>query len=339
METTDQIVKLLNSRDGALFTQADVIKQKYYGNDVYIRGIIEFSNYCVRNCKYCGLRRDNDNVRRYRMSADEIMIRVSEVYGQGIKTIVLQSGDDLAYTRDDICDIIYQVKKKHPDMAVTLSIGERPLGDYKAFFESGADRYLLKHETMNEKLYSLLHPGQTLIQRLKTIQRLKKIGFQTGIGNIIGLPFQKEKDLIKDLIFFKEFDPDMIGTGPFIPQKDTPLAGYASPSLDAVLSFYAFTRIYSKTALIPATTAVATVDRSRGLCLSLASGCNVVMVNFTPEKYRSDYKIYDNSNENSLKDMLIVIEKAQKVACFSRGDSFGHLIVLTETISKKRNTS
>ncbi len=303
-----------------LLQMADRTRKKFCKDEVHLRGIIEFSNYCSRDCLYCGLRRDNKNITRYRMKPGEIVGLAVKIAAQGVNTIVLQSGDDFYYTQKSLCKIISQIKQK-TGAAVTLSIGERPLDDYQAFKDSGADRYLLKHETLNPALYRILHPGQNLKQRLKILEYLKKIGFQVGSGNIVGLPNQSIKDLMRDVLLLKELDVDMAGIGPFIPQKDTPLADQPPGDLDLTLKVLAMARILTKNAHLPATTALASLDRESGYLRALKSGANVIMPDFTPASYQINYRIYDNKIDLSLKKAKQIISKAGRTISRGRGDS------------------
>lgn len=317
-----EILYLLKSDESRkLFKEADRITKSYFGNKIIIRGIAEFSNNCLNNCLYCGLRRDNKNLNRYRMKPRIILEISSKIVKAGIETVVLQSGDDLSYTQSIICKIIKDIKKEHKDTAITLSLGERPLADYKAFFESGADRYLLKHETINEKLYTLLHPGQSFKKRIKILESLRDIGYQVGAGSIIGLPHQSLEDLAEELLFLQDFQPDMIGIGPFLPQKNTPLAKFKAPELNLILRVLALTRILTKDAHIPATTALASLDKNKGQVLALGAGCNVMMADFTPQAFSRDYKIYDNRVKVNLKRIRETVKKAKKEISFEKGDS------------------
>ncbi len=309
--------------DGAekeLFSKADRVRKNYCGDEVHIRGIIEFSNYCSKNCLYCGLRRGNKNVKRYRMKESEITDLACKIASLGLKTVVLQSGDDLYYTRESICEIISEIKK-NVDVAVTLSIGERPFDDYKAFRKTGADRYLLKQETANSSLYERLHPGQNLKERLKILEYLKKLGYQIGAGNIVGLPGQTLKDLANDILLLKNLDVDMAGIGPFIPQKDTPLANFPPGNLNLALKVLALSRILTKNAHLPATTALATLDPREGQLLGLKAGCNVIMPDFTPESYRQNYVIYDNKMRVNLERAKALISEAGRKISSNKGDS------------------
>lgn len=312
-----------SSEDETLFQKADYVRKRYCGDEVHIRGIIEFSNHCCRSCLYCGLRKENKKLKRYRMSEDEIVALALRIASYGVKTIVLQSGDDFYYSRSMICNIVQNIKKE-ADVAITLSIGERPLDDYRAFKDSGTDRYLLKHETVNEKLYKRLHPGQSLKKRLKILEHLKKLGYQTGAGNIVGLPGQTLEDLCEDILFFKKFDPDMIGIGPFIPQKDTPLSTFPQGSFLLTLKVLALTRITTLNSHIPATTALATVEPD-GQFMGLKAGANVIMPDFTPSNYRKNYTIYDNKAHITLEKAKETIFKAGKIISTDKGHSLKRL--------------
>jgi biotin synthase len=303
-----------------LLQKADEARKKFCGEEVHLRGVIEFSNYCSRNCLYCGLRRDNKSITRYRMEEKEIVNLATKISAKGLKTVVLQSGDDFHYNRKAVCKIIFEIKRK-TDLAVTLSIGERPLDDYRAFKDSGADRYLLKHETLNPDLYRILHPGQDLRQRRKILEYLKRIGFQVGSGNIVGLPQQTPEDLVGDVLFLKELDVDMAAIGPFIPQRDTPLAGQPPGELDLTLRVLAMARILTKNAHLPATSALAVLDSENAQLRALKSGANVIMPDFTPEYYRKNYKIYDNKIRVNLGKAKKTILKAKRTVSRGRGDS------------------
>jgi len=303
-----------------LFQKADEVRKKFCGDEVYIRGIINFSSYCCRNCLYCGLRRDNKELKRYRMKPQEIVNVARKIVNSGVNTIVLQSGDDFYYTRQTLSWIIQKIKQMG-DVAVTLSVGERALEDYKAWKEAGADRYLLKHEAANPKLYEKLHPGQSLRKRRKLLHILKKMGYQIGAGNIVGLPGQTLKDLLDDILFLKELNVDMAGIGPFIPQKNTPLGNFPSGDLNLTLRVLALARIVTKNVLLPATTALATLDSENGQLMGLKVGANVIMPDFTPTGYEEKYLIYDNKARVTLKRAKEIILKAERKISGSRGDS------------------
>ena len=233
----EEILQALKENNEKIFERADETRKVFCKDEVHIRGIIAFSNYCCRSCLYCGLRKENKQIFRYRMKPEEIVKVACEIIQNGVKTVVLQSGDDFGFSRKTLVEIINKIKKGN-NVAITLSVGEKPFDDYKAFREAGADRFLLKHETSNQSLYGKLHPGQSLKERLKSLEYMKKLGYQIGAGNIIGLPGQSIDDLVNDILFLKEFDVDMAGIGPFIPQKDTPLGNYPAGDLNLTLKFH-----------------------------------------------------------------------------------------------------
>jgi len=254
------------------------------------------------------------------MSSDEIVAHAIEIASYGVKTIVLQSGDDFFYTQSIMCVIIEEIKRK-TDVAITLSVGERPFDDYRAFRSAGADRYLLKHETASDKLYEQLHPQQTLEQRLRILEYLRKIGFQIGTGNIDGLPGQTVDDLRADIDFLRDLDSEMASVGLFIPQHDTPLAHYPSGDVALALRAMALVRIATKNSYMPVTTAIVTVDSSDGLQKGLQAGANVIMPDFTPDRYRKDYTIYDNKMQITLEATYGAIKGEQRHIAQDRGDS------------------
>ncbi|TES89831.1 MAG: [FeFe] hydrogenase H-cluster radical SAM maturase HydE [Candidatus Cloacimonadota bacterium] len=316
----EEILQALKENNEKIFERADETRKVFCKDEVHIRGIIAFSNYCCRSCLYCGLRKENKQIFRYRMKPEEIVKVACEIIQNGVKTVVLQSGDDFGFSRKTLVEIINKIKKGN-NVAITLSVGEKPFDDYKAFREAGADRFLLKHETSNQSLYGKLHPGQSLKERLKSLEYMKKLGYQIGAGNIIGLPGQSIDDLVNDILFLKEFDVDMAGIGPFIPQKDTPLGNYPAGDLNLTLKFLALGRIVTKNIHLPATTALGTLNPREGQLLGFKAGCNVIMPDFTPEDYRRKYVIYDNKVPVTLKKAKkIIIEAGRKVAR-DRGDS------------------
>lgn len=296
-----------------LFRAADEVRKKCCGDVVRLRGIIEFSNNCVRNCLYCGLRRDNKKIKRYRMSEIEILDAVKEVTKNSVRTVVLQSGDDPIYTTKMICALIRKIKKSFP-CAITLSIGERPLSDYRSFKDEGADRYLLKHETANPDLYRKLHPGQDFKTRIKILEHLKKLKYEVGAGSIVGLPGQTIDDMAEDIVFLKKLKVDMAGIGPFIPQKDTPFGRYPAGSLNITLRMIALLRIALGKINLPATTALATTDPAAAQIKALKCGANVIMCDFTPNRFRKEYRIYDNKERIDLPRALGVIKKSDRKA-------------------------
>jgi biotin synthase len=290
----EDIVFLLSLEDPLevilLYKKADEIRKECCGDEVHLRGIIEFSNNCEQDCLYCGLRISNLSLDRYRMSGNEILATAGHIYKAGIKTIVLQSGEDFEYSRSLITELVKSIKSKL-DVAITLSLGERDFDDYDEWKKAGADRYLLKHETANPELYQKFHQKQPLEERVQHLRYLKSIGFQTGSGNMIGLPGQSFEDIADDLLLCKELDCDMVSISPFISSPDTPFKNVPNANLDLTLKAMAVCRIILKDVHIPATTALGTLDefgREKGLQV----GANVIMPNYTPNPYRQNYKIY-----------------------------------------------
>jgi biotin synthase len=278
------------SKIQGLFAKADAVRKQYCGEEVHLRGIVEFSNHCDQHCLYCGLRLHNKNLPRYRMSRDEILKTAQFIFKAGIRTIVLQSGEDSFYSCDEIESIIDEIKSKL-DVAITLSLGEREYEEYKIWKQAGADRYLLKHETANPELYSIYHQGDDLESRLKHLLYLKSIGYQTGSGNIVGLPGQTLDDIANDLLLLKELDVDMASISPFIPSPQTPYSNEVKANVDLTLKAMAAARIVLKDVHIPATTALGTLDET-GREKGLKVGANVIMPNYTPNPYRQNYQIY-----------------------------------------------
>lgn len=294
----NDLIRIISSRnpeyDEFLFETADSIRRSIYGTDVYIRGLIEISNYCKNNCLYCGIRCKNKNVERYRLDENEILECCDEGYRLGFRTFVMQGGEDSFFTDEMICRIVSAVKKKYSDCAVTLSIGEKSYESYKAFYEAGADRYLLRHETASAEHYKKLHPqNMSFENRMKCLENLKSIGFQTGAGFMVGSPYQTDESLADDLLFISRFKPHMVGIGPFIPHQDTPFKDFPQGSLRDSLVMVALTRLLLPNALIPSTTALGTID-SNGRELGLKAGANVVMPNLSPVRFRKLYSLYDN---------------------------------------------
>ncbi|WP_018962478.1 [FeFe] hydrogenase H-cluster radical SAM maturase HydE [Coprothermobacter platensis] len=274
-----------------LFSKADEIRRKYLGKDVYFRGIIEFSNYCRNNCLYCGIRGGNSVVQRYRMTPDEIVSRAEIILNEGIKTVVLQSGEDPFYTTDMIGEIVSRIKNL--GMTITLSIGERDFYEYRYWKDLGADRYLMRHETADESLYAQLHPGDHFETRKAHLLELKRLWYEVGAGSMVGLPGQDDIALAKDILFTYQLDADMVGIGPFIPHPDTPLKDSAGGSLEKTLKMVALTRLFLPDANIPATTALGSIS-PQGRQMALQCGANVIMPNFTPSPYRAQYALYPN---------------------------------------------
>ncbi len=296
--TRDEIIFLLANRDletqSYLANKASETARKYYGNTVFVRGLIEFTNYCKNDCYYCGIRCGNKNANRYRLTEEEILACASHGYDLGFRTIVLQGGEDAFFTDEKIVNIIRAIKHGHPDCAVTLSIGEKSYESYKAFYDAGADRYLLRHETADPEHYAKLHPSTLSSEnRKQCLYNLKEIGFQTGAGFMVGSPYQTLENIADDLLFLKKLDPAMIGIGPFIPHKDTVFAGEKAGTLELTLFLLSVIRLMLPTVLLPATTALGTID-PRGREQGILAGANVVMPNLSPVGVRKKYDLYDN---------------------------------------------
>jgi biotin synthase len=278
------ILLLLSSKEREenelLWAAADWVRQNWVGDEIHLRGIVKFSNFCVQNCLYCGLRRDNHRLVRYRMSTAEIVQAAKKARSQGLQTIVLQSGEDPWFTRDRLSDLIRDIKEQ-TNLSITLAVGERRYADYYAWKKAGADRYLLKHETASTGLFKTLRPGHKLAKRLKALRWLQELEYEVGSGNMVGLPGQTDEDLAADIQLFRELDFDMIGIGPFIAHPQTPLAAAGNGELEKALKVLAITRIITKDTNLPATTAMG-VLKSEGQRKALLAGANVIMPNLTP---------------------------------------------------------
>lgn len=287
-----------NSQNDRLFSLADKVRKENVGDEVHLRGLIEFSNICKRTCKYCGLRCENKELDRYRIEPDDIIQYAQKAVKMGYKTIVLQSGEDEYYSRDVLCKVIKGIKEF--DVALTLSVGERSFEDYKAFKDCGADRYLIRIETTDVELYKKMHPNMSFENRVRCLKDLGKLGYEVGTGCLVGLPEQTIESLADDILFFKEINADMVGIGPFIAHSYTPLKNCANGDFTLALKVMALTRILLKDINIPATTAMETLNPN-GRIIALQSGANVVMPNVTTTEYRAKYEIYPNKiciNEN-----------------------------------------
>lgn len=301
MFTRKEIIEILkdNTQNEQLFELADIVRHNNVGDEVHLRGLIEFSNTCKCTCHYCGLRSENKNIERYRIPPDDIIKYAKNAAELGFKTIVLQSGEDNFYTREIMCKIISEIKKLN--IALTLSIGERNFEDLKAFKDAGADRYLLRIETTDENLYKNLHPGMDFKNRLNCLHNLQKLGYETGSGCLVGLPNQTIESLADDILFFKENNFDMIGIGPFISHPNTPLKDTPNGDFTLSLKVMALVRILMKDINIPATTAMETLH-PQGRIIALQSGANVVMPNVTASKYQNKYEIYPNKSHSGGKN-------------------------------------
>ena len=275
-----------------LIEKSNLTRMKVYGDKVYLRGLIEFTNYCVRNCMYCGIRASNKNAERYRLTIDEILECAELGDRLGYKTYVLQGGEDPYFTDDIMVEIISKIKKRFPKNAITISLGERSYESYEKMFKAGADRYLIRHETATKELYEKLHPGASFENRRRCLEDLKKIGYQVGSGFMVGLPGQKVSDLVNDLLYVKELNPHMVGIGPFISHKDTPLKDEKNGTLEDTITLIAILRLLLPKALIPATTSLGTIN-PLGRELGIKAGANVVMPNLSPTSVREKYSLYD----------------------------------------------
>lgn len=296
--TKDQLVHLLTTEDEALLTRlkitARAVADSVYGNQIFIRGLIEFTNYCKNDCLYCGIRKSNSNAKRYRLSEEDILSCCETGYKLGFRTFVLQGGEDGFYTDEKLVHIISRIKELYPDCALTLSIGEKSRESYQAYYDAGADRYLLRHETANAAHYAKLHPASlSAANRQQCLWDLKDIGYQVGTGFMVGSPYQTAEHLAEDLLFIKKLNPHMIGIGPFIPHHDTPFADEKAGTLELTLFMLGLLRLMLPKVLLPATTALGTIH-PKGRELGIQAGANVVMPNLSPVSVRKDYSLYDN---------------------------------------------
>lgn len=289
------LIVMQDAEAEALLTQrAAAVRQQVYGRDVFIRGLIEFTNYCRNDCFYCGIRRSNACAQRYRLTREEILACCRTGYGLGFRTFVLQGGEDPFFTTERLAELVRAIKRAYPDCAVTLSVGEKDRATYQAWFDAGADRYLLRHETADEGLYRRLHPEELSLQnRMRCLRDLKDIGYQVGCGFMVGAPFQTPEMLLKDLRFLQAFQPHMVGIGPFIPHRDTPFRDCPPGTAQMTLRLLAIIRLMLPHVLLPATTALGTVQ-SDGRQRGMGYGANVVMPNLSPLSVRKKYALYDN---------------------------------------------
>ena len=274
--------------------RANILREQNFGNRIYVRGLIEFTNYCKNDCYYCGIRKSNQNAERYRLSTEQILECTDTGYELGFRTFVLQGGEDAWYTDERILELVCAIRERHPDCAITLSLGERNRDSYEAFFKAGADRYLLRHETADKEHYEKLHPKEMSFEhRMECLRTLKDIGYQTGTGIMVGSPGQTVEHIIEDILFIEKLQPEMIGIGPFLPHHDTPFAQYPSGTVERTILLLSIFRLMHPSALIPATTALATLipdGRERGIL----AGANVVMPNLSPREERRKYELYND---------------------------------------------
>ena len=315
LEEYAALIRTFTDDDAVILAkEACRVRDEIYGNQVYVRGLIEISNFCRNDCFYCGIRRSNKKCDRYRLTKEDILSCCEEGYSLGFRTFVLQGGEDGYYTDAVMCDIVKEIKSRFPDCAVTLSLGERSRESYQKLFDAGADRYLLRHETADAEHYSLLHPTElTLENRMKCLKDLRDIGFQVGAGFMVGSPFQTAEHLAKDLCFIADFKPDMCGIGPFVPHSDTPFSSY--PTGSAVLTCFLLSviRIIHPTVLLPATTALGTI-LPKGRELGILSGANVVMPNLSPATERKKYSLYNNKLSDGAESAQCLDELKKRVA-------------------------
>lgn len=300
--------------------------QARFGKQIFFRGIVEFTNYCKNDCYYCGIRRSNPCVSRYRLTEDEILNCCAEGYRLGYRTFVLQGGEDVWWTDAKITALLQKIRNAYPDCAITLSIGERSREAYQAFFDAGADRFLLRHETADPDHYGKLHPAvQTLSNRIRCLRDLKEIGYQTGAGMMIGAPYQTPDTLAADFAFLADLKPEMVGMGPFIPHRDTPFRDFPAGSAKQTLYLLSLVRLLLPNVLLPATTALGTID-GNGRQEGVLSGCNVVMPNLSPMAVRKKYLLYDHkagtedSGESSLRKLREQMQEIGYTVAVGRGD-------------------
>lgn len=331
MKFTDKEIKELITVPDAepLFEQSVRVRKEHYGKKVFIRGLIEFTNYCANNCFYCGIRAANKALDRYRLTENDILQCANEGYALGFRTFVLQGGEDPHYSDADICSIVAALKSAHPDCAVTLSIGEKSRESYAAYKNAGADRYLLRHETADNAHYSRLHPASmSLDNRKLCLWDLKELGYQVGSGMMVGSPYQTLDHLVSDLRFLEELNPDMIGIGPFLPHASTPFADKENGSLERCIRLIAILRLMFPKALIPSTTALGTIH-PEGREMGIKAGANVVMPNLSPPGVRELYKLYDNklcTGEESAQQLELLRSKMKSIGyevVIDRGDRAG----------------
>jgi biotin synthase len=310
-----------------LMQKAKETAEKNYSNKVFMRGLIELTNFCKNDCYYCGIRRSNKNAERYRLNLEDILSCCKSGHELGFRTFVLQGGEDMHFTDDKIVEIIRAISENYPDCAITLSLGEKPYESYKKYFDAGADRYLLRHETADKEHYKKLHPeSMTLEDRKECLFNLKKIGFQVGSGFMVGSPYQTNENLVEDLLFLKELNPHMVGLGPFIPHKETGFRDESHGTLEMTLLMIALVRLMLPKALIPATTALGTID-PKGREMGFNAGANVVMPNLSPAEVRKKYLLYDNkvsTGDEAAESMRAITAKIQDAGFevdLTRGDN------------------
>ncbi len=328
--TKDELMDLLENMTEDdrkyLIEAAHKTRVKNYGNKVFMRGLIEFTNYCKNDCMYCGIRKSNRRAERYRLSLEDILLVCEEGNRLGYKTFVLQGGEDPYFTDDRVVEIVSSIKAKYPEAAVTLSIGEKPYTSYKKYYDAGADRYLLRHETASRRLYEKLNPGMSFDNRRQCLKDLKDIGYQIGAGFMLGLPGQGIEDYVEDIMFLKELKPHMAGIGPFIPHRDTPLGRENGGTVKDTVTLLAIIRLMLPDVLLPATTALGTIDEN-GREQGIKAGANVVMPNLSPIQVRAKYTLYDgklSTGDEAAECKRAIEEKINAIGFsvdMSRGDN------------------
>ena len=323
-----QLLTTLTKEDEEfLYSQAREVKKEVYGDEVYIRGLIEFTNYCKNDCFYCGIRKSNRNANRYRLTKEQILSCCEMGYALGFRTFVLQGGEDGSFTDDRLTDIISSIRTRWSDCAITLSIGERSYESYKQLYDAGANRFLLRHETYDDTHYGKLHPpALSAARRKQCLFDLKKIGYQVGTGFMVGSPYQTFENLADDMLFLKELNPQMVGIGPFIPHHDTPFADQKAGSADLTLFLLGLIRLLLPKVLLPATTALGTID-SDGREKGILAGANVIMPNLSPPQVREKYLLYDSklcTGDEAAESLRSLKQRIQNIGyeiTVSRGDS------------------
>jgi len=312
------MMKLINCNESEdmeyLMKKAVQARESVYGRDIYIRGLIEISNICRNDCLYCGIRKSNKNVKRYRLSKEDILSCADKGYKLGFRTFVLQGGEDIFFSDDFLCELISEIKGKYRECAVTLSLGERSLESYQKLYEAGADRYLLRHETATKEHYEKLHPtNMSFDNRIKCLEELKSIGYQTGCGMMIGSPYQTDADILRDIRFIEKFRPHMVGIGPFIPHEDTCFAKQPAGSVNLTLRIMAIIRLMMPNVLLPSTTALATLCKD-GHRSGIMAGCNVIMPNLSPDYAKDNYTLYNNKANTGTEDALKLALLSEKMS-------------------------
>lgn len=324
----------LRDKESSLTLQKEAVRlrKEIYGHKVFIRGLIEVSNICRNDCYYCGIRKSNRSCDRYRISKEDILSCCKDGYALGFRTFVMQGGEDGFFSDAFLCDVISEIKNLYPDCAVTLSLGERSRESYEKLFKAGTDRYLLRHETADEEHYSRLHPENlTLRNRMECLRNLKEIGFQTGCGFMVGSPFQNTECIAKDLKFIEEFEPEMVGIGPFIPHKDTPFGNYPPGSAELTCFLLSVIRIIHPSVLLPSTTALGTLEEG-GREKGILHGANVIMPNLSPTDVRDKYMLYNNKLSTGAESAQKLEELKKKI------DSIGYSIVTERGDIIKKST-